>query len=74
MDTIRPVPINLLRAVTERAKNIGLKPPSTLTRRAKGAAIRAYAVQGQSYMQAIAAAHAVLGGIPLPIPEPGGAA
>lgn len=67
---IRPVPLSLMRAVGERARNVGLKPTSMLTRRAKGAAIRAYAIDGASYMQAICAAHAVLGGIPLPMPEP----
>lgn len=66
---IRPVPLALMRAVTERAKNVGLPPSSLLTRRAKGAAIRAYALDGASYMQAICAAHAVIRGVPMPMPE-----
>ena len=69
MDTIRPVPLSLLRAVNERAKRIGLAEKAVLTRRAKLAAMDAWQAGG-SHMQSIAAAHAVLGGIPLPMPEP----
>lgn len=71
---IRPVPLALIRAVGERAKNVGLTPTSTLTRRAKAAAISAYAMHRASYTDALAQAHAVLGGIPLPMPPSGDAA
>lgn len=69
MDTIRPVPLSLLRAVTERAKRIGIAEKALLTRRAKLAAIDAWQ-HGSTHFQSIAAAHAVLGGIPLPTPDP----
>lgn len=70
---IRPVPLSLLRAVTERAKRIGLAEKALLTRRAKLAAIDAWQ-RGNSQFQSIAAAHAVLGGLPIPMPEPEDAA
>lgn len=70
---IRPVPIKLLRAISERAARAGIPKDHVLARRAKGAALRAYAVSQASYVDALAAAHAVLGGIPLPMP-PGEAA
>lgn len=73
MDTIRPVPLSLLRAVSERVKRVGLKPHALLARRAKLAAMDAW-MRGASQFQAIAAAHAVLGGIPLPLPPSGDAA
>lgn len=71
---IRPVPIKLLRAISERAARAGIPKDHALARRAKGAALNAYALHSASYADALAAAHAVLGGIPLPMPTPGGAA
>lgn len=65
---IRPVPLALLRAVSDRAKGAGVPVDHILARRAKGAAIRAYTLNRASYVDALSAAHAVLGGVPLPIP------
>lgn len=74
MDTIRPVPIKLICVVHHNALAMGVKPKSLHMRRAKLAAINAYSMHGASAEAAVEAAHAVLGGIPMPIPPSGDAA